>query len=63
MGGQLLRSKEVDWGHSSDEKQESIYSYFRAREAERKLISVPTAHYLHGAQIWVSQHFSVTLTP
>ena len=47
MGGQLLRSKEVDWGHSSDEKQESIYSYLRAREAERKLISVPTAHYLH----------------
>ena len=63
LGGQLLRSKEVDWGHNSDEKQESIYSYLRAREAERKLISVPTAHCLHGAQIWVSQHFSVTLTP
>lgn len=62
-GGQLLRSKGVSWSHSSDKKQESTYSYLRARQAERKLVRVPTALCLHGAQIWVSQHLCVTLTP
>lgn len=47
-GGLLLRSERVCYSHRSDKKQESTYSYLRARSAKRKLISVLTALYLHG---------------
>lgn len=52
--GQRVRSKGMGWSHSSDKKQESTWSYLRAWSTERKLISVPTALYLHRAQILVS---------
>lgn len=53
----------MGWSCSNDKKQESTWSYLRAWSAESKLISVPTALYLHRAQVWMNQHSWVTLTP